>query len=525
LPAALIGMAAGIDGVIVDFNGSQAAGSAFTTAANWDNGVVPLNDLFSNIARFNKTSYANIFSDANYSLNGLIFGDGVTPAAPIDITIVGAAGQQLMLGYNGIVMHTNAGAATVNKIQLGANQVWANYSTNMLSVGTLGNLSSNAPHAVTLAGAGPITINDISDNTNAGTTAVMISGSTLTLGGDNSFTGGLTLNSGTIKYYGTGTPLGRGLFTIGNGVTISHANTSATIITNQMLVTGNFTMSGQTNTQWGGAMNLNSGTRTITVSSDSVVASIISNGRLIKAGTKTLTLSGANTYGGGTIVSNGALVASSDGALGAGHVTVANGATLILQTNAAINDQAVLVAGTNSTLTIDFIGSEEVGALSLNGGTTWLTNGTYDAAALDALGTGTYGGSGSLAVAGVADDPANTPYGWLAQYGLTNFNVDATADADHDGLLTWQEYVAGTNPTNSASVFKIIGSSVNAQGAVIRWASASNKLYNLSRTTNLLESFAAVAGATNLPATPPENIFTNSQNDGAAAFYRIGVHQ
>jgi autotransporter-associated beta strand protein len=266
LQTALIGMKAGIDGVIVDFNGSQAAGSAFTTAANWDNGVAPLNDLFSNIARFNKTSYANIFSDANYSLNGLIFGDGVTPAAPIDITIVGAAGQQLMLGYNGIVMHTNAGAATVNKIQLGANQVWANYSTNILSVGTLGNLTSNTPYTVTLAGRSINITGTISDNTNAGTTAIIVSGSTVTLSSDNSFTGGLTLNGGTIKYYGTGTPLGRGLLTVGNGVTFTHANTTATLITNQMLVTGNFTMSGQTNTQWGGTMNLNSGTRTITVS-------------------------------------------------------------------------------------------------------------------------------------------------------------------------------------------------------------------------------------------------------------------
>ena len=235
-------------------------------------------------------------------------------------------------------------------------------------------------------------------------------------------------------------------------------------------------------------------------------------------------MSGVNTYTGGTIVSNGALVASSDGALGTGHVTVANGATLLLQTNAAINDQAVLVAGTNSTLTLDCAGPETVGALSLNGGTTWLTNGTYDAAALDALGTGTYGGSGSLSVAGVASDPANTPYGWLAQYGLTNFNADAMADADHDGLLTWQEYIAGTNPTNAASNLRITGGSATSQGTVVRWASASNKLYNLSRTTNLLQSFAAVAGATNLPATPPENVFTNSQNDGAAAFYRIGVH-
>jgi hypothetical protein len=118
-----------------------------------------------------------------------------------------------------------------------------------------------------------------------------------------------------------------------------------------------------------------------------------------------------------------------------------------------------------------------------------------------------------------------TPEWWLAQYGLTNFNAAAVEDADHDGLLTWQEYIAGTNPTNPDSSFRITGNSVNAQGAVIRWSSASNRFYSLSRTTNLLQSFTAVAGATNLPATPPENVFTNSQNDGVAAFYKINVHE
>ena len=526
LPTALIGMKAGIDGVIVDFNGSQVTDRAFSTAADWDNGVSPIDDLFSNIARFNKTSYANAFSDANYSLNGLIFGDGVTPTAPITIDIVGAAGQQLMLGYNGIVMNTNAGAATVNKIQLGANQVWVNYSTNILSVGTLGNLTSNTPYTVTLAGTGPINITGtISDNTNAGTTAVVISGPTVTLSSDNSFTGGLTLNSGIIKYYGTGTPLGWGLLTIGNGVTFTHANTTATPITNQMLVTGNFTMSGQTNTQWGGTMNLNSGTRTITVSSDSVVASIISNGGLIKAGTKALTLSAANTYTGGTTVSNGVLVGALDGALGAGNIAVAGGATLTLSATNCIGDLAVLTLATNSTLNLNFDGTDIVSRISLNNGVSWLPYGSYAAAQLDALGSGTYTGSGSLLVEGFTSDPANTPYSWLAQYGLTNFNTDVMEDIDRDGLLTWQEYVAGTNPTNPASCLRITGSSTTAQGTVIRWSSSSNLFYSLGQTTNLLETFIILPGASNMPATPPENIYTNPAQAGRSSFYRINVHQ
>ena len=135
--------------------------------------------------------------------------------------------------------------------------------------------------------------------------------------------------------------------------------------------------------------------------------------------------------------------------------------------------------------------------------------------------------TGTLAAAftaQVAAAPGSTPYWWLAQYGLTNFAADAVADTDGDGLLNWQEYIAGTNPTNPASVFRISTADVEPQGTVIRWTSVSNRLYSLSRTTNLLESFTAVADATNLPATPPENIYTNQQND-PSAFYKISVQQ
>ena len=52
---------------------------------------------------------------------------------------------------------------------------------------------------------------------------------------------------------------------------------------------------------------------------------------LTKAGTGTLTLSGANTYSGGTTISAGILNIQNDSALGSGSVSVASGATLQLQ--------------------------------------------------------------------------------------------------------------------------------------------------------------------------------------------------
>ena len=52
--------------------------------------------------------------------------------------------------------------------------------------------------------------------------------------------------------------------------------------------------------------------------------------------------------------------------------------------------------------------------------------------------------------------PYGTPVPWLISYGITSDWTNAeTADPDHDGVPTWQEYYAGTNPTNAASAFAI----------------------------------------------------------------------
>ncbi|MFA6172109.1 MAG: glycosyl hydrolase family 28-related protein [Kiritimatiellales bacterium] len=518
--------------------------------ANWTAGTVPgLTTGFlgndprdsTGVAVFSRplTAPCTVTVDANRNVGGITFGNTSTNGYTL-------SGGDLELS-NGGVIQTLAGTGAHDDVisppvRITGDEGTATFLNNAAGTGTglrfsgaiSGSAVSGAVSTLTLDGvntaANTYIGSAVSDGAEGGRLALIKNGpGQWTLSGNNTFSGGLTFNQGTIRYYGTGTALGRGTVFIGDGTAFYHANNSITVITNPMAANGNFTITGSastTNTQWGGTMDLNAGARTITVSVDAVVASIISNGGLIKSGTKILTLSGANSYAGGTTVSAGTLLANSDDALGAGGVTVADGAALILQTNAAISDQAALVAGTNAVLTLDFTGLETVGALSLDGGTTWLTNGTYDAAALGALGTGTYTGGGSLAVTGTTSDPAHTPYGWLAQYGLTNFDADAMSDADGDGLKTWQEYIAGTNPTNPASSLRIFNGGTTAQGGIIiRWSSVSNRFYDLSQTTNLLNAFAAVTDATNLPATPPQNVYTNLQNDGVASFYRINVHK
>ncbi len=123
----------------------------------------------------------------------------------------------------------------------------------------------------------------------------------------------------------------------------------------------------------------------------------------------------------------------------------------------------------------------------------------------------------------------NVPTWWLAQHGLTNFNVDAMQDLDGDGLLNWQEWVAGCDPSDIRSVFGMTGAGRAAgQNMVLRWPSIPDRVYDLSSATNLLagqNAFTPLAGATNLPATPPENVYTTSVQNVGPCFYRIGVRE
>ena len=85
-------------------------------------------------------------------------------------------------------------------------------------------------------------------------------------------------------------------------------------------------------------------------------AGAATDGGLVKLGTGTLTFSGVtNTYNGMTIVSNGTLAVSNMGALCAGDVTVANGATLSLNSaraGGAISDSKKVYVNGSSMVSI-----------------------------------------------------------------------------------------------------------------------------------------------------------------------------
>ncbi len=129
----------------------------------------------------------------------------------------------------------------------------------------------------------------------------------------------------------------------------------------------------------------------------------------------------------------------------------------------------------------------------------------------------------------VDSDNNGLPDWWEQLYFNHQTGDDPNADSDQDGLNNIGEWVAGTSPTNPVSVFKFTSASeMSGQGIVVRWPSISNRFYDLSRATNILagtNAFIIMPGASNMPATPVVNSYTDTVQGLGPFFYKIGVHE
>jgi hypothetical protein len=117
-------------------------------------------------------------------------------------------------------------------------------------------------------------------------------------------------------------------------------------------------------------------------------------------------------------------------------------------------------------------------------------------------------------------------YAWARQYGLA---VDGSADhvdTDGDGMDNWQEFLAGTNPTNAAS-FLAMSSAIpvfNLHWVVVKWQSVDTRTYYLQRSTNLGAPTAFSTIQSNISGQAGTTIFTDTTaTNGGSFFYRVGV--
>ena len=84
------------------------------------------------------------------------------------------------------------------------------------------------------------------------------------------------------------------------------------------------------------------------------------------------------------------------------------------------------------------------------------------------------------------------------------------------------EYLAGTDPTSAASLFKFINVAARPEGGVlIQWSSAENRIYVLERSPALLQGYAPVATITNLTGQSTLEFIDSEPQAPANSFYRI----
>ncbi|ECU2523781.1 autotransporter outer membrane beta-barrel domain-containing protein [Salmonella enterica subsp. enterica serovar Kentucky] len=274
-------------------------------------------------------------------------------------------------------------------------------ASNVEALGT-GDVTNNATLELNTGGD---FINNI-----GGTGRVEKSGDdTLTLSGSNTYTGGTFINGGTlvasnVEALGTGDVTDNATLALNTGGTFDNAISGS----GQVVKSGDETLTLSGTNSYTGGTTISGGTLVATnvealgsgdVTDDATLElntggtfdnAISGSGQVVKSGDKMLTLSGANSYSGGTLISDGTLVASNVEALGTGDVT--NNATLALNTGGDftnnISGSGQVVKSGDDTLTLS-------GANSYTGGTT-ISGGTLVATNVDALGTGDVTNSSTL---------------------------------------------------------------------------------------------------------------------------------
>jgi hypothetical protein len=115
-------------------------------------------------------------------------------------------------------------------------------------------------------------------------------------------------------------------------------------------------------------------------------------------------------------------------------------------------------------------------------------------------------------------------YAWAQQYGLASDGSADFLDPDHDGMNNWQEWRAGTDPTNAASTLLLLNPAPSGSNIVVTWLSALNQTYYLQRSLGLGSPSVFLPLATNLPGQSGTTSYTDTNAAGSGPFYyRVGV--
>ena len=301
---------------------------------------------------------------ASTTYSGAISGTGgLTKTGAGVLTLSGANTYAGVTTVNGGTLRASGGNAIGDASQVTLANT-AGVSLDLANDEAIGNLSGGGTTGgrITLNG-GTLTVNETGTTTYSGVASgagglVKQGAGALTLAGINTFTGPLTINSGTVALSGGAALVDTGAISLNSGPL--QVNTAETI--------------GRLNGAGGTTLTLGAGL-TFGDALDATIASTIGGaGTFTKRGTGTVVVAGANSYAGATNINAGTLVAANSTALGttAAGTTVANGAQLQIA-GVNVGAEAVTLNGVGPTGVGSLTGT---GTASLAGAITLATDST-----------------------------------------------------------------------------------------------------------------------------------------------------
>ncbi len=225
------------------------------------------------------------------------------------------AGQQI---WNGDFSFSVAGSTNAKDLTLGGGNI---------NLGT----AAGTSRTITTNGGALLTAPSVISNGTTANSLIKAGNGFLRLNGNNTFTGGVTLNAGVL-HIGGNNALGTGTLSINAGGILPRV--ASRTLPNAVIVNGNFDLGlANSNLQlnFSGPIDLAGGSRTInvvptTVPPSSSMTGVISNGGLVKSGAGSLALTANNTYSGETSVTDGSLRVQGTGAINSSSGITINGA-------------------------------------------------------------------------------------------------------------------------------------------------------------------------------------------------------
>ncbi|EMU8155571.1 fibronectin-binding autotransporter adhesin ShdA [Salmonella enterica] len=289
------------------------------------------------------------------------------------------------------------------------------------------------------------------ENTLSGSGSLVKTGTgELTLSGDNSYSGGTTIIGGTLTadhadLLGTGAVANSGVLQVGEGEQENTLSGSGSLVktgTGELTLSGDNSYSGGT-TIIGGTLtadhadSLGTGavanSGVLQVGEGELENTLSGSGSLVKTGTGELTLSGDNSYSGDTTIADGTLIAANVNALGSGNID--NSGTLMLDANGAF-ELANITTHTGATTALAAGSTLDAGQLTQEDGSTLSID--LGAATDDAVITAdsvTLGGTLNVTGIGSVTDS------WTPEaYTYTLIDSDSAITSDFDDLT-----IAGMN--------------------------------------------------------------------------------